>query len=133
MILHNFILFRVIQANLGKTPLTYQKCVSLLESLGLPPVPVSAPNSIPSECKAPLEDGNYCIPTLKELGVNENNIGPNLYPGGETEALDRMNRYVDKKVSSVSLLSVIKLVRLLQCKSNLPLWVSAILCNNSVI
>uniref|UniRef100_A0A1B6DMQ6 Photolyase/cryptochrome alpha/beta domain-containing protein n=1 Tax=Clastoptera arizonana TaxID=38151 RepID=A0A1B6DMQ6_9HEMI len=87
---------RVIQANMGKTPLTYQKCVSLLEGLGPPPFPVSAPKYIPNECKAPAEEGKYLVPTLEELGVDDS-IGPCLYPGGETEGLERMERYIKKE------------------------------------
>lgn len=36
---------------------------------------------------------------LSELGVKEGELEPCLYPGGETEALARLKKYMERKVS----------------------------------
>ena len=40
----------------------------------------------------------HSVPTLKELGVDESTMQPCLYPGGETEALRRMDEQLKKTV-----------------------------------
>lgn len=54
------------------------------------------------DCTTPWEeefDEKYGVPTLAELGKNEEDCGPLLFPGGEMEALSRMERYLKKTVS----------------------------------
>ena len=41
----------------------------------------------------------YLVPNLDDLGVNPQKLGPVLYPGGETEALERMERNLKKTVA----------------------------------
>ena len=85
-------------------PLTYVKCVSLLESLGTPAEALPAPKSIPAKCQVKeeaLKNSQYDIPTLADLNVDESLCGPCIYPGGETEGLDRMEKSLSAKVSVV--------------------------------
>ncbi|XP_054283598.1 cryptochrome-2-like [Macrosteles quadrilineatus] len=86
----------VIAKNLGKTPLTMQKWISVAEGMPAPPRPVEAPVSVPAAARAPLDEGKYLLPTLEKLGVDHSTMGPCLYPGGETEALRRMEEHLKK-------------------------------------
>ncbi|KAK3872383.1 hypothetical protein Pcinc_022528 [Petrolisthes cinctipes] len=91
---------KIIATNLGKTPLTYQSLQSLVAKMGPPPYPVPALSSLPTSCiiqpQAP-SGSTYNLPSLSELGVDESELGPCLYPGGETEALARLNKYMERK------------------------------------
>lgn len=87
---------RIISKNGGKAPLTYQRLQTVLSSLGSPPKPVDSP----SECKTKTEsdhDKKYGVPSLEDLGKSEKECGPLLFPGGETEALRRLECMMGKK------------------------------------
>lgn len=94
---------QVIKKNFGKAPLTYQKFLSVAESLGKVPSPIESPKVVPDFCKPEkdeLERKNkdcYDPPTLVELGVKVEELGENKYPGGETEALNRLQKYMKLK------------------------------------
>ena len=45
-----------------------------------------------------LDNDKYTVPTLEELGLNEQDCGPHLYPGGETEALLTLDKSLKKTV-----------------------------------
>ena len=57
--------------------------------------------SIPKECRisnqADLNDKEYNTPTLKELGLEESELQPCKFPGGETEGLQRLEKYICEK------------------------------------
>ncbi|XP_037072142.1 LOW QUALITY PROTEIN: cryptochrome-2-like [Pollicipes pollicipes] len=82
---------RVCAANGGRAPLTYQKMVSLAGQLGAPPAAEPAPASLPAPGKCP---GEHAPPTLHELGVDAERVPAELYPGGETEGLARLERHL---------------------------------------
>ncbi|XP_064600312.1 cryptochrome-1-like [Liolophura sinensis] len=85
---------KVVSKNNGKVPLTYQGFQVLLNKLGPPPATVTSLNTQllkGCKCSSVPEDGKvYEVPSLEELGVTCEY--PALYPGGETEALARMER-----------------------------------------
>ena len=87
---------RVVKANKGQTPTTYQKFCSVAASLGKPPKPLDAlsKDDFPKECRVSsdkdLEDKSYNVPSLKELGLDEGKLCPCKFPGGETEGLKRL-------------------------------------------
>jgi len=90
---------RVISKNKGETPLTYQKMLGLLSSLPAPPRPLEAP-SFPTAAKLELQElekAAYDVPSLKELGVAEDDLGECLFPGGETEGLRRLTDMISTK------------------------------------
>ncbi|XP_071510483.1 cryptochrome-2-like [Diadema antillarum] len=92
---------RVIKANGGKPPMTYQRMQGLLSKLGAPAEPEIIPSleAFPN-LRTPIRDDHdrvYGIPTLRELGVDESELGPRLYPGGETEGLARMEMHLARK------------------------------------
>ena len=87
----------IIQKNGGRPPLTFQKYLSVASTCA-PPVPVEVTVKIPDSChpeKDKLEIKNthcYDPPTLAELQVDVKDLGTHKFPGGETEALARMER-----------------------------------------
>ncbi|XP_042901352.1 cryptochrome-1 isoform X2 [Parasteatoda tepidariorum] len=90
---------KIIEFN-GKVPLTMQAYLNIVDKIGLPAKPVQSEEKIiqltsDKERCSPLEDisdSKYDVPTLEELGVKVNDLYPCLYPGGETEALKRLER-----------------------------------------
>lgn len=93
----------IIQKNLGKAPTQYQRFLSITEGIKAPE-PIDAPKPLPTRTKPPNDDYEkrnpacYDCPTLAELQVDTDLVGPNLFPGGETEALERMHKYLkDRK------------------------------------
>ena len=49
-------------------------------------------------CSSSDTSEKYSVPSLKDLDKDSHDCGPNLFPGGETEALDRMDRMLKKTV-----------------------------------
>ncbi|KAL8572787.1 hypothetical protein ACOMHN_024963 [Nucella lapillus] len=91
---------KTIAKNGGSPPLTYQSLQKLLSRLGSPPTPVSPlSKQLLKDCKTPVAENHedmYGVPSLADLGKKESECGPRLYPGGETEALERMDRHLKK-------------------------------------
>lgn len=86
---------------MDRPPLTYQKALAVLKSLGEPPEAVPAPSKLPSHCCTPsqlLKAHEYDIPSLDDLGVDVSQCGPCLYPGGETEGRARLEKCLQRKV-----------------------------------
>jgi cryptochrome len=91
----------IVRANMGITPVTYQKFQTLASSLGPPPKPVASLTSknLPTAChvqdKADLKCSDFDPPPLKELGIkSESDLEECLYPGGETEGLQRLDKFI---------------------------------------
>ncbi|XP_013384158.1 cryptochrome-1-like isoform X1 [Lingula anatina] len=91
---------KVIARNGGSAPLTYQRFQTVLSQLGAPP---RTAETLTSEhlkgCITPVtadHDQDYGVPTLKDLKVDTADMGEVVFPGGETEALKRMERYLKK-------------------------------------
>lgn len=91
----------VLKKNGGAPPLTYQKFLSVASSMSIPPV-IETPLKVPPACVAE-EDKNelknkccYDVPSIDELGVDRSNLGPSKFPGGETEALKRMEMNLER-------------------------------------
>ena len=98
--------FRIIEKNGGTAPLTYKKLSSVVSSMGPPlkPVPTVDRKTFDS-CSTPVSDNdidderNYHVPTLEELGIETPDESSSiLFPGGETEALRRLDEHMIKEV-----------------------------------
>ncbi|CRL02690.1 CLUMA_CG015856, isoform A [Clunio marinus] len=92
----------VVKRNGGSAPLTYQKFLSVASSIKVPS-PVEFPPKLPAS-SLPVNDhyeekdeNCYDVPTLKELGLNEKDLGSCQFPGGESEALSRMEMNLKRK------------------------------------
>ncbi|XP_052864838.1 cryptochrome-1 [Anopheles cruzii] len=93
----------IVKRNGGKPPLTYQKYGTLASACTIP-APVSVPHKLPTEGVEPETDTQerkcascYDPPTLQELGVDEGLLEECKFPGGETEALRRMEECLRRK------------------------------------
>ncbi|XP_040472015.1 cryptochrome-2-like isoform X4 [Falco naumanni] len=91
---------RVLALNEGKAPLTYKHLQSLLATLGPPekPAPALTQEHL-QDCHTPCQashDTDYGVPNLEELGQDPTNVGPHLYPGGETAALTRLDALMER-------------------------------------
>ncbi|XP_041481476.1 cryptochrome-2-like isoform X1 [Lytechinus variegatus] len=92
---------RTIKANKNKPPMTYQRMVGLLSEIGAPALPELAPQisnftGVTTPVK-PDHDSVYGVPSLEDLGLDASGLGPRLYPGGETEGLQRMELHLARK------------------------------------
>ncbi|XP_062395099.1 cryptochrome circadian regulator 5 isoform X2 [Sardina pilchardus] len=91
---------RIIDENQGKAPLTYVRFQTVLKSMGPPKKPVPPPTlenmkGVSTPCTDEHEE-KYGIPTLDELGQDPQLASPEVFPGGEQEALKRLDEYMDK-------------------------------------
>lgn len=84
-------LFRIIDKNNGKAPLTYHQFQAIIASMEPPPQsePIITQETI-GNARTPLQDDHddkYGVPTLEELGFDTEGLKPPIWNGGETEAL----------------------------------------------
>ena len=90
----------IVAKNKGEVPMTYQKLCSLVSAIGSPQKPLDAPTELKPGAQistSELEKTKYNPPSLKELGVKEGDLEPCLFPGGEAEALRRLDDKVSMK------------------------------------
>ena len=91
---------KLLKNNFGKAPLTYQGLMKLIEKSGKPEISKKAVTSLPTTCQMVpniAENTEYDVPSLKELNLSIENMFPCLYPGGETEALSRLDKSLANK------------------------------------
>lgn len=95
-----FDLASVIKLNEGNSILTFKDFSSLFPKLGLPALPLS---TLPLQTCCYEDDTpflviqNYQIPTLEEVGYSTDQLSPNPWIGGETEALRRLPVYCETR------------------------------------
>ncbi|XP_028328938.1 cryptochrome circadian regulator 5 [Gouania willdenowi] len=89
---------RIIEENNGKPPLTYNRLQSLVKTLGPPKKPIPAPTMEDiKDVKTPcFEQHNkkYKIPSLEDMGVDSTSMEEEQFPGGEQEALRRLDEHM---------------------------------------
>ncbi|XP_032759636.1 cryptochrome-2 [Rattus rattus] len=92
---------RIIELNGQKPPLTYKRFQALISRMELPKKPVGAVSSQHMEnCRAEIQenhDDTYGVPSLEELGFPTEGLGPAVWQGGETEALARLDKHLERK------------------------------------
>ncbi|KAL3065237.1 hypothetical protein OYC64_015418 [Pagothenia borchgrevinki] len=92
---------RIIEENNGKAPLTYNRFRTILKTIGNPKKPIPAPAiEDTKDVKTPCSenhDKNYGIPTLEDLGHDTTTLGEEKFPGGEQEALRRLDENLARK------------------------------------
>ena len=79
-------------SNGGKICLSYTGFLNLMQKVGEPNEPLSVPNKLVRPDIFNFDE--HKVPTMKEIDKDESLCGPLLYQGGETEALERMARYL---------------------------------------
>lgn len=95
---HHHIFLRVFKANGNKAPLTYVKFQSVVAKFGTPAKALDAPGNLPKQCQTLLLSEDYNVPLLEEMRVDLTGLGKELFPGGESEALIRLNKYMNQQV-----------------------------------
>ncbi|KAM8979096.1 cryptochrome-1 isoform 2-T2 [Sarcophilus harrisii] len=92
---------KIIELNGGQPPLTYkrfQTLISKMEPLATPVETITP--EVMLKCVTPLSDEHdekYGVPSLEELGFDTDGLPSAVWPGGETEALTRLERHLERK------------------------------------
>ncbi|XP_019620890.1 PREDICTED: cryptochrome-1-like isoform X2 [Branchiostoma belcheri] len=91
----------IIDVNGGQPPLTYKRFQAILSKMDPPDQPVDTITaSTVDKLTTPIQDDHdekYGVPSLEELGFDTDNLNPVVWPGGETEALTRLERHLERK------------------------------------
>uniref|UniRef100_A0A8C1TA63 Cryptochrome circadian regulator 3b n=1 Tax=Cyprinus carpio TaxID=7962 RepID=A0A8C1TA63_CYPCA len=87
---------RITELNGGQPPLTYKRFQTLVSSME-PPEPPREPltRELLGDCVTPVSGNHrerYGVPLLEELGFDTESLAPAVWPGGESEALMRLER-----------------------------------------
>ncbi|XP_066177290.1 cryptochrome-2 isoform X1 [Sylvia atricapilla] len=92
---------RIIELNGHKPPLTYKRFQAIISRMELPKKPVSTVISQQMEtCKVDIQENHddvYGVPSLEELGFPTDGLAPAVWQGGETEALARLDKHLERK------------------------------------
>ncbi|NWQ75216.1 CRY2 protein, partial [Columbina picui] len=92
---------RIIELNGHKPPLTYKRFQAIISRMELPKKPVSTIMSQQMEaCKVDIQENHddvYGVPSLEELGFPTDGLAPAVWQGGETEALARLDKHLERK------------------------------------
>nr|BAA96848.1 cryptochrome 2a [Danio rerio] len=92
---------KIIELNGGQPPLTYKRFQTLISRMDPPEMPVETlSNSIMGCCVTPVAEDHgdkYGVPSLEELGFDIEGLPSAVWPGGETEALTRIERHLERK------------------------------------
>ncbi|NXX75599.1 CRY1 protein, partial [Urocolius indicus] len=92
---------KIIELNGGQPPLTYkrfQTLISRMEPLEIPVETITP--EVMEKCTTPVSDDHdekYGVPSLEELGFDTDGLPSAVWPGGETEALTRLERHLERK------------------------------------
>ncbi|XP_054273675.1 cryptochrome-1-like isoform X2 [Macrosteles quadrilineatus] len=91
----------IITRNNGHSPLTYHRFQDVIASLGPPPEALDGiDDKVIGNAYTPICDDHndkYGVPTLEELGFETEDLGSPTWQGGETEALARLERHLQRK------------------------------------
>lgn len=93
----------ILQKNLNEVPMQYQKFMKLIEGVAVPkPLEITDEHQLNDEhqpskdSQETVNDKCYDLPPLSEL-TNESELGILVFSGGESEALDRMEKMLSRK------------------------------------
>uniref|UniRef100_A0A8C6NU35 Cryptochrome circadian regulator 2 n=1 Tax=Nothobranchius furzeri TaxID=105023 RepID=A0A8C6NU35_NOTFU len=93
---------RIIEMNNNSPPLTFKRFQTIVSRLELPRRPLAPiTQQQMNRCPTQIPDNHdqlYSIPSLEELGFRTEGLPPAVWRGGESEALERLSRHLDKKV-----------------------------------
>ncbi|XP_072910132.1 cryptochrome-1-like [Hemitrygon akajei] len=92
---------KIIELNEGQPPLTYKRFQTLISQIDPPEAPVETidQGTIGKCTILVLDEHNekYGVPSLEELGFDTEGLNPAVWPGGETEALTRLEKHLERK------------------------------------
>ncbi|XP_063721635.1 cryptochrome-2-like [Symsagittifera roscoffensis] len=84
----------LLSKNNGNVPLTQQKFTSLVTSIGHPAKPQKAPECLKKFAPSSEVEKELELPSHDEFYLDESASGKCLFPGGETEALKRLEEKI---------------------------------------
>uniref|UniRef100_A0AAY4CS07 Cryptochrome-1 n=1 Tax=Denticeps clupeoides TaxID=299321 RepID=A0AAY4CS07_9TELE len=92
---------KIIELNGGQSPLTYKRFQTLISKMDAVEGPVDTITAgVMGACTTPLSDDHddkFGVPSLEELGFDTEGLSSAVWPGGETEALTRLERHLERK------------------------------------
>ncbi|XP_061591716.1 cryptochrome-1-like isoform X3 [Cololabis saira] len=92
---------KIIELNGGQPPLTYKRFQTLISRIDPPEMPVEMlSDKLMGQCVTPISEDHgekYGVPSLEELGFDTEGLPSVVWPGGETEALTRIERHLERK------------------------------------
>jgi len=89
---------KIKEAGKGKVPTKYQGHLTLMEKLGPPPKPLEVPDFSKIDAHDEKFGAELDLPTLAEIDLSEEkDCGPRKFPGGESEALKRLEATMKNK------------------------------------
>ncbi|XP_078403022.1 cryptochrome-1-like [Cetorhinus maximus] len=92
---------KIIELNGEQPPLTYKQFQTLISQLDSPEPPVETiSEGRLGKCTILVLDEHnekYGVPSLEELGFDTEGLRSAVWPGGETEALTRLERHLERK------------------------------------
>ncbi|CAG2210639.1 CRY [Mytilus edulis] len=92
---------KIISYNNGVPPLTYKRFQAILSKMDPPKQPEDTiTRQFIGHTKTPISedhDDKFGVPSLEELGFDTEGLGPTIFRGGETEALARLERHLERK------------------------------------
>uniref|UniRef100_A0A1B6D995 Photolyase/cryptochrome alpha/beta domain-containing protein n=1 Tax=Clastoptera arizonana TaxID=38151 RepID=A0A1B6D995_9HEMI len=91
----------IVERNGGRPPLTYHQFQRVVSSMEPPPQAKQTVDvDIVKHAHTPISDDHdeiYGVPTLEELGFDTEGLRPPVWQGGESEALARLERHLERK------------------------------------
>ncbi|GAB0088832.1 Cryptochrome/DNA photolyase, FAD-binding domain [Sergentomyia squamirostris] len=91
----------IIEKNNSRAPLTYHQFQAIIATIDPPPPAEPTVNQETiNKAYTPVSDDHddkYGVPTLEELGFDVDILKPPVWVGGETEALTRLERHLERK------------------------------------
>uniref|UniRef100_A0A8K9UVW1 Cryptochrome circadian regulator 3b n=1 Tax=Oncorhynchus mykiss TaxID=8022 RepID=A0A8K9UVW1_ONCMY len=95
---------KIMALNGGHPPLTFKRFQMLVGSMLPPDSPVEALSQASmGRCVTPVLDNHtdkYGVPLLEELGFDTDGLAPAVWPGGESEALTRVEKQLRPDLST---------------------------------
>ncbi|XP_069385175.1 cryptochrome-1b [Paralichthys olivaceus] len=92
---------KIIELNGGQTPRTYKSFEDLINCMGPVDVPAETITcEVIKKCAMPIgadHDVKFGVPSLEELGFETEGLTAAVWQGGETEALMRLERHLERK------------------------------------
>uniref|UniRef100_H3D186 Cryptochrome circadian regulator 3a n=1 Tax=Tetraodon nigroviridis TaxID=99883 RepID=H3D186_TETNG len=92
---------KIIELNGGQPPLTYKRFQTLISRMDPPEMPVEMlSGNLMGRCVTPISEDHgekFGVPSLEELGFDIEGLPSAVWPGGETEALTRIERHLERK------------------------------------
>ncbi|KAI5610145.1 cryptochrome-1 isoform 2, partial [Silurus asotus] len=92
---------KIIELNGSQPPLTYKRFQTLISRMDPPEMPMETlSSSLMGCCVTPISEDHgdkYGVPSLEELGFDTEGLPSAVWPGGETEALTRIERHLERK------------------------------------